>query len=157
MVLRTFRRVACVLVTVVCFFITPTVAQKSGDVKAQIEKANAEFMAAFAKGDAAAIAKMYSSDASVFAPNADVIQGADGIQKLWKGAMDMGVKSVKLQATEVEAHGTIANEVGSYSMMAADGKEIDRGKYIVIWKREGNAWKLHRDIWNTSMPAPARK
>lgn len=149
------RLIAYVAATVLLSMST-AVAQKS-DVKTEIDKANEAFAAAFAKGDAAAIAKMYSSDARVFPPNSDAIQGADAIRKLWQGAIDMGVKSFKLQATEVEAYGTIVQEVGSYSTHAADGKQLDRGKYLVIWQREGNAWKLHRDIWNTSMPAPGGK
>jgi hypothetical protein len=28
----------------------------------------------------------------------------------------------------------------------------DRGKYIVIWRKVGCQWKLHRDIFNTNMP-----
>jgi ketosteroid isomerase-like protein len=40
-------------------------------------------------------------------------------------------------------------------MKVEGGKVVDRGKYIVIWKREQGQWKLHRDIWNTSMP-PAK-
>lgn len=156
MLLRSARFFACVVATV-SFFASTVSAQKSGDIKAEIDKANEAFAAAFGKGDAAAMAKMYTADARVFPPNSDAIQGADAIQKLWKGAMEMGVKSVKLQATEVEAHGSVVHEVGSYSMLAADGKQLDRGKYLVIWKREGNAWKLHRDIWNTNMPAPAGK
>jgi uncharacterized protein (TIGR02246 family) len=132
----------------------PVAAQQGGDVKAQIEKVNEAFVAAFGGGDAAAVAKMYSSDAQVFAPNSDVITGAEAIQKFWKGAMDMGVKSATLRTTEAQPHGaTRAHEVGTYAMLGADGKELDRGKYIVIWKKEGNAWKIHRDIWNTSMPA----
>src|SRR5687767_15137745 len=141
MQLKTVRFFAGAVALVLVF--TSTASAQKSDVKGEIDKANAAFSAAFAKGDAAAIAKMYSSDARVFAPNADVIQGAEAIQKLWKGAMDMGVKSVKLQATEVEAHGAVVQEVGSYWMLAADGKQLDRGKYLVIWKREGAAWKLH--------------
>lgn len=144
--------VMTVLVAAMCEA-TPVAAQGS-DAKAQIEKVNEAFVAAFGRGDAPAIAKLYSSDAQVFAPNNEVITGAEAIEKLWKGAMEMGAKSVSLKATEVQQHGaTIAHEVGAYSMAGADGKELDRGKYIVIWKKEGNAWKIHRDIWNTSMPA----
>jgi ketosteroid isomerase-like protein len=33
---------------------------------------------------------------------------------------------------------------------------LDEGKYVVIWKRHQGKWKLHRDIWTTSMPAPAQ-
>jgi ketosteroid isomerase-like protein len=30
---------------------------------------------------------------------------------------------------------------------------VDQGKYIVIWKQDGGQWKLHRDIFNSSLPA----
>jgi ketosteroid isomerase-like protein len=33
-------------------------------------------------------------------------------------------------------------------------KVLDEGKYIVIWKHEDGQWKLHRDILNSSRPAP---
>jgi hypothetical protein len=39
-------------------------------------------------------------------------------------------------------------------MKDGSGKVLDRGKYVVIWKRDGAAWRIHRDIWNSSMPAP---
>jgi ketosteroid isomerase-like protein len=38
-------------------------------------------------------------------------------------------------------------------MKLKNGKTADRGKYIVVWKRDGGQWRLHRDSWNTSMPA----
>ena len=28
----------------------------------------------------------------------------------------------------------------------ADGQTLDESKYIVIWKRVGDEWNLHRDI-----------
>ncbi len=151
MTTKTIARAACMLGAVLAMVVAAQA--QPGDVRAQIDKANAAFVAAFAKGDAAAIAAMYTTDAQAFPPNSDIVRGRAAIQKLWEGAMGMGVKSVKLQATEVESHGTMAHEVGTYAMIGADGKEIDHGKYIVIWKREGTAWKLHRDIWNTNRPA----
>jgi hypothetical protein len=30
---------------------------------------------------------------------------------------------------------------------------LDNGKYVVIWKQKGDRWKLHPDIWNSSLPA----
>lgn len=129
-------------------------SMQSSDLKAQIEKANTAFAAAFAKADSAALAAMYTSDGQAFPPNSDVLNTREAIRKLWQGAMDAGIKSVKLQTTEVQAHGAdFAHEVGTYQMMTADGKVADRGKYLVLWKREGGQWKLHRDIWNTSSPA----
>jgi ketosteroid isomerase-like protein len=54
----------------------------------------------------------------------------------------------------VEAHGDMAYEVGKLTLKGEDGTVLDSGKYVVIWKRENGQWRLHRDIWNTSMPAP---
>lgn len=126
------------------------------DVKAAIDAGNKQFVATFAKGDAAGLAAMYSTTGQAFPPNSDVVRGREGLQKLWQGAMASGVKEIMLTTTEVESHGDTAHEVGTYSMNAAEGKPVDRGKYIVIWKRENGQWKLHRDIWNTSMPATTR-
>ena len=127
------------------------------DVKAAIEAANKQFASALAKGDAAAIGAMYTSTGMAFPPNGDVVRGRDAIQKMWQGVIASGVKEATLTPTEVEAHGDTAYEIGTYTMGAGGGKQLDRGKYIVIWKRENGQWKLHRDIWNTSMPAPTTR
>jgi uncharacterized protein (TIGR02246 family) len=118
-----------------------------------IEAANGKFSADFAKGDAAAVASHYTADAWAFPPNGDIARGRDAIGKLWKGAMDGGVKAVKLTTLEVEAHGDVAHEAGTYALSGEGGKALDTGKYVVVWKRQGGQWKIHRDIWNTSMPA----
>jgi hypothetical protein len=33
-----------------------------------------------------------------------------------------------------------------------DGEEtvVDQGKGIMIWKYDGSAWKMHRDIWTSN-------
>ena len=43
-------------------------------------------------------------------------------------------------------------EGGAYVIKAKDGSVADRGKYVVVWKKVGGNWMLHRDIWNTNMP-----
>ena len=122
--------------------------------RAAIDAANAKFSADFAKGDAAAVASHYSTTAWAFPPNGEITKGREAIAKLWKGAMDSGIKEVKLTTLEVEAHGDAAYEVGTYALTGEGGKTLDAGKYVVVWKRQGGQWKIHRDIWNTSMPAP---
>jgi uncharacterized protein (TIGR02246 family) len=126
---------------------------KAASPKAAIEAANARFAADFAKGDANAVASHYTAGGQAFPPNGDVAKGREAIAKLWKGVMDSGVKGVKVVAVEVEAHGDTAHEVGTYTLTGEGGKTLDNGKYVVIWKREGGQWRIHRDIWNTSMPA----
>lgn len=129
------------------------IAQTTGP-RAAIEAANARFSADFAKGDATAVASHYTAAAWAFPPNGDITRGREAIGKLWKGAMDSGVKEVKLVTVEVEAHGDTAHEVGTYVLTGEGGKTLDTGKYMVVWKRESRQWRIHRDIWNTSTPAP---
>ena len=126
---------------------------QSGAARTAIEAANKRFSAAFAAGKAAELAAMYTADAIALPPNSDIVKGHAAIQKMWQGAIDAGIKEAALIVEEVEAHGDTAHERGNYVMKDASGKILDRGKYIVIWKQQQGQWKLHRDIWNTSMPA----
>ena len=125
------------------------------EARAAIEAVNKEFAAAFAKRDANALAGFYTANGEVLPPNSAAIRGKAGIAKMWQGVFDGGVATAELTTTEVEAHGPLAFEVGTYAMKLKDGTVADRGKYVVVWRQEGGKWKLHRDIWNTSLPAPA--
>ena len=126
----------------------------SKEVRDAIVAASRGFVAAFDKGDAAGVAALYAEEGQILPPNAGFMKGREAIQAFWQGAMDMGIASAKLETLEVEGHGDTAIEVGKYKLHAQDGQELDAGKFIVIWKQEGGQWKLHRDIFNSSKPAP---
>jgi len=57
-----------------------------------------------------------------------------------------------LEITEVEAQGNLAFEVGEAPVFGPEGQQLDNSKYIVIWKKNGDDWKMHRDIYNSSNP-----
>lgn len=123
-------------------------------VRTSIEAANRKFVVAFGKADAAGVAALYTADAQAFPPNEAVLKGRPAIEAMWKGAMDAGITSITLTTTEVESQGGLAFEIGTYEMKLKDGKVADHGKFLVAWKKVSGAWQLHRDIWNSSMPAP---
>ena len=72
---------------------------------------------------------------------------------------------VEFTTTKVVASdaGDVAVEEGTFTLSyaGADGKPIDdTGKYIVVWKKTDQGWKVVRDIFNTDLPpasAPAAK
>ena len=66
----------------------------------------------------------------------------------------MGIGSGNLSTTEVWGMNDLAVEEGTYSLNSKDGAEIDKGKYLVLWKMEGGKWKLFRDCFNSDMPLP---
>jgi len=76
-------------------------------------------------------------------------RGRDAIRAFWQGALDAGLTEATLDTVEVDSTGDTAVEVGRYTLRAKGGQVADAGKYVVVWKREGGGWKLHRDIWNT--------
>lgn len=126
----------------------------TSDIRAHIESANTDFVAAFKRGDAAAMAALYTAQGQLLPANSDVVRGTAAIRQFWQGIIDMGLQDAVLETLELEAHGDTAIEVGRYKLLAAAGVLADSGKYLVVWKNQDGAWRLHRDIWTTSQ-APA--
>jgi ketosteroid isomerase-like protein len=95
---------------------------------------------------------MYTEHGELFPPNEKIVEGRSAIEQFWKAAMDAGTKSVQLKTSEVEGYGEAAVDAGTYTLTGADGRLLDQGKYLVLWKRVDGKWRLHRDCWNSDMP-----
>jgi uncharacterized protein (TIGR02246 family) len=141
------------LVSLILLTALPALAAE--DVRAAIEAANKGFEAAFARSDAPGVAALYTAQAQLLPAHSDVVTGAEAISRFWQAAFDSGATGVSLVTLEVEGYGDTAIEVGRLELRGADSQVLDQGKYIVIWKKEGGVWKLHRDIWTTSVAADA--
>jgi ketosteroid isomerase-like protein len=126
------------------------------DAKAAVDKAATKFTADLKSGNAAGIASLYAEDAMAFPPNSDIAKGRAEIQKVWQGMIDAKLQA-EVQTIDLQTHGNVAIESGTYVIKDANGNVVDRGKYVVAWKRGKSGWQMHRDIWNTNMPAPAAK
>src|SRR5688572_11684708 len=130
-------------------------AEPQAGVRAAIEAANKKhFIDAAPKADTALLAAVYTEDAIAYPANSAPIKGRAALQAMWKSVFEMGIAGFELNTEEVESSGDMAWETGNYVMKLKDGNVADKGKYVVIWKRINGEWKLHRDIWTTSMPAP---
>lgn len=120
---------------------------------AAVKQGAKAWMDAFTAGDAATLASLYSEDALLLAPGAEPIEGREAIQAYWQTAMDATPgATAQLTTREVHAMGNgVAVEVGAFVLTDADGGHLDHGKYVVVWKRTDDGWKLARDIYNSSM------
>src|SRR5260370_1232462 len=86
---------------------------------AVIQRANNAFSAAFNKGDGAAVAQMYTEQATILPAGADMMKGRDAIQKYWQGGIQSGLKNVALTAVSVEPYGrSTLREIGRFSFDA---------------------------------------
>ena len=140
------------LLTILTLCIWLPAAAAAGEPRTHIDDGGAKWVAAFNAGDAAAVAGLYTEDAVVFPPGGARVDGRSAIQAFWQGAIDSGMKVDDLHAVEVEARGDMAAEMGVLTLTVPGdaGPTKVSGKYIVIWKRSGQTWQLHRDIWNTN-------
>lgn len=130
----------------------PQAHEDAADVRAAVDASNRQFMDAFARGDAGRIATLYADDAQLLPPGNMPVQGRADIESLWRGVLALPVKEMHLTTVEFTVHGEDASEVGRYTLLGNDGRELDAGKYIVLWKKGAAGWKLHRDMWNSNAP-----
>lgn len=139
------------LITIFALTMLMISAALAGSPRSHIEEVSARFVAAFNAGDGAGLAGLYSENAALFPPGSDRVDGRAAIQAFWQGAMDAGMKLDELNTIEVDARNDLATEVGGFvlSVPGDGGTTRVNGQYIVVWKRDGHTWQLHRDIWNT--------
>lgn len=124
----------------------PALAQN----KATIEKLNDVWTAAFNKGDAAAVAALYTEDAYVLPPGSAMVKGHAAIEAFWRqAAQQMG--DAKLTTVDVLPLGrSAAREIGTVTLQTkSQPPQQIVGKYVVVWRKVGRDWKLATDIWNT--------
>jgi uncharacterized protein (TIGR02246 family) len=141
--------------------VAATAATDAGAVRQGIDAANAKFVDAVKRGDTTmAIADNYADDAIVMNPGTESWRGREAIRKGFSGmATAMTVKDFNLKTDDVALGGDLAVETGSYEMTVQPkgGKEMkDKGKYVVVWKRQADgSWKIVRDVFNSDVP-PAK-
>jgi ketosteroid isomerase-like protein len=100
------------------------------------------------KGDFGALARVYTANATILPPGAEMITGLDNIEAFWmQAAVSLGVTAVRLHSLSVQVLGDTAYEIGRAKIDRATAEPM-AVKYVVIWKQEAGSWKWHVDIWN---------
>lgn len=121
-------------------------------VKQFINAANLKFSNAMAAGDSAALVALYHSEAAILGPNMPIMTNRTAMGTMVKELPKMGVTKVTLKSEEFLHGGDYITERGVFEMGDAS-KTFDKGKYLVVWKKEGDQWKMYRDMWNSDLPA----
>ena len=129
-----------------------TQPEQKFDFRKAIENEIAKFEAAANAGDAAAIANIYSEDATLLPPGSPQIKGRADIQAFWQGFLSAGASDAKLRVVDVGVSGDMAYEIGAFEAklpVPEGGTAPGTGKYVVVWKRQGDgSVKMVADIFN---------
>lgn len=110
---------------------------------------------AYNSNDAEACVAVFTEDGAVLPDNAPILNGKDAIGEYFKENVNRDL-TYDTQSTLSVVSGDIAFEQGTYQVRnIAQGRDVEVGKYLNIFKKVNGEWKIYRNIWNTDEPTPA--
>ncbi len=127
-------------------------AAPQGEHSAEIETLSDDWLAAFEAGDMDGLLSLYSEDARVLPPNAQMMQGHEAVSAVFGGMIAAGLSGA-FERVETVSVGDVGYNVGKYTLTAADGAEADRGKFMEVWRKVGGEWKMTYDMFSSDLPA----
>jgi uncharacterized protein (TIGR02246 family) len=122
-----------------------THAKSDAEVAPKIEQLIAEYVKAFNRHDAAALALLYTDDGVFVGPAGVPAVGRDAIEKFFAAAFkQMGGASETAKAIEIHALGENAWAIGEYSVnLQVDKEPIEvKGHWAAVYVPEGDSWKV---------------
>lgn len=137
---------------------TTAAAQPPQSAPAGVVKVRDAYIAAVQRGDAKAVAGLYTEDAIEMPPNEGMVKGRPAIEKFNAGQLTDNAVTLALTPIEATATGDVAYDVGTYSQTITPKKGgakpiMDRGKYVVVLRRSAdNTWRVKYAIYNSDLP-----
>jgi uncharacterized protein (TIGR02246 family) len=143
-----------IVVIAIAGFTSP--GRTQGKTDPALDKLGKEFMAAFNAQDAAKVASFYAEDAVLMPPNVPLAKGRAAIEAQFKRDFQQGASSLQLRPIESTTTGGQAFEAGTSTVTIKTGATTltDNGKYLTLFKRVGNDWKISHDIFNSDQAPP---
>ena len=118
---------------------------------ASLDKAAAGWEAAYNDKNAEAVAAIYTEDGQLLPPGAGAVNGRAAIKDFW--ANDIATQWAKISIKADSS--TVAGDWGIRSGAWSIESPALTGKYVEVWKRAGDGWQLHKDIWNLDVTPAA--
>ena len=153
--MKNYRKVTAVLLLVLAHFAanaqTNTDSPLLKEAKNAIAASNATYFVDFAKNDGS-IVNHYAEDACLLFPNSPILCGHAELAKFFKdGYEKFGLRGGKFITKNIYGDGRdYVTEEGLWQSIDAGGKVFDDGKFLVLWKKTKNGWKMFRDSFSSS-------
>jgi len=95
----------------------------------------------------------YADDASVLPFNAPIVNTPPAIRAMWQHLLADAKTAISFGPTKIDVakSGDLAYDLGWVELKTVDaGKTtVEKGKYVVVWKKRNGQWKAVADIFNT--------
>jgi ketosteroid isomerase-like protein len=124
------------------------------EAKKAIEASNSIYFESFVKDDSTIFTERYAKDACILAPDAPAMCGQKAVALFFGVAYkDYGLRNGKFITTAVYGDGKeYVTEEGLWQSFDAKGKLFDDGKFLVLWKKTSEGWKMFRDSFSSNRP-----
>lgn len=126
-------------------------ADARADAMRGIEQGNAEYIAAFARPDAQAFARIYAPDGARFSPNGAMVRGRDAIAADFTDFVNrVGPVTVTIKTDDLWVMDDTAYETGrwtyTYTPQGVPRRTIG-GRYVTVWKKQPDGgWRIYADM-----------
>lgn len=104
--------------------------------------------------DAAGVAALYTADAQLLPPDAEIVNGRAAIQEFFARENPPGGAGIEIATVETHVFGDYAYRQGTFRFKRPGGASVAAGKFIELWKKADGEWLIHRDIWSANAPPP---
>jgi uncharacterized protein (TIGR02246 family) len=109
------------------------------------ERLTSLWTTAYNAADAPALMALYDENAELATQPTGSVVGRDAIGAFWKDDFGDGKSATTLTLTDVYVAGDLAHLEGQYSVL--DKGAATNGRYVQLWMRDGNDWRIHREMW----------
>ena len=127
-------------------------------VKTKIQAMEDAWAAALNARDIDAFMAMYTDDAVTMPVNSPMLVGKEAIRKdqTKRFASMPADLRFSFEVLDVYGDGNTFTETGKTTYTFANGKVTGTGKFIIVWKKQGDTYRCAREIYNyDTPPAPA--
>jgi uncharacterized protein (TIGR02246 family) len=122
------------------------------EIKDAARRGQAAWNEAFNRGDAAAVAALYTDDATLLPPTHAIIKGSDAVREFWQGLIGAGFKGHGIELVDAASGGDMAFATGNWwASGPGEGGETRRfeGTVVTVLRRQADGvWKVCLHTWN---------
>jgi uncharacterized protein (TIGR02246 family) len=119
------------------------------ELDAAILRTNEESREALARGDAAAYSQRFAEDSISLPGSGPIVRGRPAIEEAMREAFRKArFRGAEWRTIATEVDGASAFEIGAYKFLIeseASRPKTLSGRYFVVWKKIGLAWKIAVD------------
>jgi ketosteroid isomerase-like protein len=119
----------------------------SASVKKDIDRVDSIYAKAFAQQDTSLFLKCYAADGAIMPPWRPLLSGKPMLLAFFNFGCKSGVRNIVFSRKGLYGlTDQYVTEQGQFELFDDQQKSIAKGKFLTIWKKTPQGWKMFRDM-----------